>query len=77
LLELKNTEDAKPEDTLMPRRAEILLLVREQRMVSFDQIKRRFLAVNTRTIHYDLQYLLSKKLIQKLGATRGVVYVPK
>lgn len=77
LLELKNTEDAKPEDTLMPRRAEILLIVREQRMVSFDQIKRRFLAVNTRTIHYDLQYLLSKKLIQKLGATRGVVYVPK
>lgn len=77
LLELKNTDDAKPEDTLMPRRAEILLIIREQRMVSFDQIRRRFLAINTRTLHYDLQDLLSKKLIRKLGSTRGAVYVPR
>lgn len=77
LVELKNTEDSKPEDTLMPRRAEILAIIREQKMVSFDQIRRRFLAVSPRTLHYDLQNLLNKKLIRKLGSTRGVVYVPE
>ena len=76
ILELQDKKEEKIEDTLLPRRNEILLLIREHSMMSFDQIKRRFLAVNSRTLHYDLQYLLRERLIKKLGSTKGTVYVP-
>lgn len=75
ILELQKIEE-RPEDTLLPRRSEILFLIREHTVLSFDQIKRRFLTVNPRTLHYDLEYLLKKNLIKKLGNTKGVAYVP-
>ena len=62
------------EDFLLPRRAEILRLVREQKMMNFDQIKRRFVKVNERTLRYDLKKLQDQGLIRKLGTTRGVCY---
>lgn len=77
ILELEMREEEKIEDILLPRRAEILAIIREHQMVSFDQIMRRFLSVNPRTLHYDLQDLIKKSLIRKLGTTRGAVYVPK
>lgn len=76
ILELQVHEEEKIEDTLLPRRAEILAVVREHKTITFDEIRRRFLSVNSRALHYDLQYLIRKGLIRKLGATRGSVYVP-
>lgn len=65
---------AEPEDFLLPRRAEILSIIREHKMVSFDQIHRRFMAVNERTLRYDLKKLADAGLIKKLGTTKGVYY---
>jgi Fic family protein len=61
-------------DFLLPRRAEILRLVREQKMMNFNQIKRRFSKVNERTLRYDLKKLQEQNLVRKLGTTRGVYY---
>lgn len=77
ILELQEHDEDKIEDTLLPRRAEILMLIREHRMMTFDQIHRRFLSVSSRTLHYDLQDLIKKGAIRKLGKTRAVVYTPK
>ena len=62
------------EDTLLPRRREILLIIRDHGEVSFDFIRRRFMRVTASTLHYDLKQLTRAKLIRKLGSTRGVVY---
>lgn len=64
------------EDYLLPRRAEILRIIKDQEMVSFDQIRRRFLAINERTLRYDLKKLQDSGLIRKRGATKGVFYEP-
>lgn len=45
------------EDTLLPRRYEILQTIRDHRPINFDQIKRRFMGVNERTLRYDLKKL--------------------
>ena len=69
-------EKQKPqiEDFLLPRRAEILRLINEQKIINFEQIKRRFSKVNERTLRYDLKKLQEQGLIRKLGTTRGVYY---
>lgn len=64
------------EDYLLPRRAEMLKLIKEQKMMNFDQFRRRFSKVNPRTLRYDLLQLQNQKLIKKLGSTRGVYYCP-
>lgn len=61
-------------DCLLPRRAEIYNIVQDHDVVNFDQIRRRFMAVNERTLRYDLKYLCDKGLITKLGTTKGVYY---
>lgn len=61
-------------DYLLPRRAEILSLIQEHQILSFDSIKRRFLAVNERTLRYDLKKLQNQGLIRKRGITKGVIY---
>lgn len=61
-------------DYLLPRRAEIYNIVQDHDVVNFDQIRRRFMAVNERALRYDLKYLCDKKLIAKLGTTKGVYY---
>ena len=62
------------EDYLLPRRAEILNIIRDQRLVTFDAIRRRFMAVVPRTLSYDLKKLQDAGLIRKRGTTRGVYY---
>jgi len=42
--------------------------------VQFDQIKRRFAKVNSRTLRYDLKKLQDQGLVRKRGATKGVCY---
>ncbi len=61
-------------DYLLPRRAEILNIIREQKMINFDQVRRRFMAVNKRTLRYDLKKLADAGFIRKRGATNGVYY---
>lgn len=63
-----------PENYLLPRRTEILNIIKDHKMVDFDMIRRRFLAVNERTLRYDLKKLADAKLIKKLGTTKGVYY---
>ncbi len=70
-------QEAEVEDYLLPRRAEIYNIIKEQKMVNFDQIKRRFRKVNERTLRYDLKRLQDEDLIIKLGVTKGVYYKPK
>lgn len=61
---------------LLPRRAEIVQIISDHKIVSFDFLRRRFRAVPDRTLHNDLQQLVRLGLIEKLGATRGVMYAP-
>jgi Fic family protein len=67
-------EKVQVEDYLLPRRAEIYNIVKDHRIVNFDQLRRRFMAVNERTLRYDLKKLQDAKLIKKLGTTKGVYY---
>ena len=62
------------EDLLLPRRAEILNIIKDHGMVNFDIIRRRFMAVNERTLRYDLKKLTDQGLIRKRGTTKGVYY---
>lgn len=61
-------------DTLLPRREEILNIIQDHRLVNFDFLRRRFLAVNERTLRYDIKKLIDLKLIKKRGSTKGVYY---
>lgn len=72
--EVLNKEDAKPEDYLLPRRAEILSIIKDHTTVNFDTLRRRFMKVNERTLRYDLKKLQDQGLIKKLGTTKGVYY---
>lgn len=67
-------EKAEVEDYLLPRRAEIFNIIKDQRLVNFDQIRRRFMQVNERTLRFDLKKLADAGLIRKRGMTKGVYY---
>jgi Fic family protein len=71
-----NKQELEIEDYLLPRRAEIYKLLKEQVMMNVDQISRRFPKVNPRTLRHDLKRLQDDGLIRKRGATRGVYYEP-
>lgn len=75
--DLKNIKAEFPEDKLLPRRKEILNIIRDHQTLSFNFLKRRFLKVSESTLHYDLSQLIKEGFIQKLGSTRGVLYSPK
>lgn len=68
--------EVEAEDYLLPRRSEIYQIIKDQKLVSFDQIRRRFLKINERTLRYDLKKLQDASLIRKRGATKGVFYEP-
>lgn len=65
------------EDSLLPRRFEILQVIKDHKMVNFDFIKRRFFGVNDRTLRYDLKKLVETGLVRKRGVTKGVYYESK
>ncbi len=71
---LNEREEELPEDFLLPRRREILEIIKDHPYCSFDFISRRFLAINPKTLHYDLKQLQKKAFIIKAGKTRGVTY---
>lgn len=72
--EILRKKDSSIQDYLLPRRAEIYNIIKEQKIVNFDTIQRRFLKVNARTLRYDIKKLADQGLIRKLGSTRGVYY---
>lgn len=74
LEEIKNLPPQTPENNLHPRRRELLEIVKDHPECSFDFLRRRFINISQISIHRDLQYLQKHGLIQKLGATRGVLY---
>lgn len=67
-------KDVRAQDFLLPRRAEILNIIKDQKLVAFDHIRRRFLRVNERTLRYDLKKLQDSGFIKKRGTTKGVYY---
>lgn len=77
LEKLKNQSQELPEDILLPRRREILEIIKDHPFCSFDFISRRFPTINPKTLHYDLKKLQEKGFIIKVGKTRGSVYKAK
>lgn len=75
-LEMAKTPIPEHRAALLPRRAEIVDIIADHEMVSFDFLRRRFRAVSTSTLHFDLKQLIRGGYIKKLGTTRAVVYVP-
>lgn len=73
ILENRHTKPDKV-NNLLPRRGEILQIIKDQKMMNFDSIKRRFSKINDRTLRYDLKKLIDGGFITKLGSTRGVHY---
>ncbi|NMC36466.1 hypothetical protein GYA49_05480 [Candidatus Beckwithbacteria bacterium] len=65
------------ERQLLPRRFEILQIIRDHKQVSLSFIKRRFFAVPERTLRYDLEQLAKKGFVIKRGETKGAVYEVK
>jgi len=59
---------------LPPRQEEIFNIIKEQKIVSFDMIRRRFLKVPERTLRYDLKKLSGIGIIEKNGETKGSFY---
>lgn len=59
---------------LSPRQEEIMNIIRDHNVVSFDAVRRRFLKVPERTLRYDLKKLVDKDLVETSGATRGRCY---
>lgn len=72
--EFLKKDELKVEDLLLPRRAEILNIIKEHNLVNFDTLRRRFLEINERTLRYDLKKLADANLIKKRGTTKGVYY---
>lgn len=64
-------------ESLLPRRAEILAIIKDHKLINFDFIRRRFVKVNERTLRYDLMQLCKNGFVQKMGTTRGVYYKAK
>lgn len=69
-----NKQNSEAEDFLLPRRAEILRIIKDHKIVNFDSIRRRFLKINERTLRYDLKKLQENGFIRKRGTTNGVYY---
>jgi DNA-binding transcriptional ArsR family regulator len=67
---------AESHEFLLPRRGEILAIIRDHKLVNIDFIKRRFEKINERTLRHDIKKLIDGGFVQKLGTTRGVYYKP-
>ena len=59
---------------LTARQEEIYIIIKEHRSVSLNFIVRRFLKVSERTLRNDLAKLSEKKLVIKVGNTKGTEY---
>lgn len=71
---IRNGLSKKEQIFLPPRQEEILNIIKDHNVVSFDTIKRRFLKVPARTLRYDIKKLVDRGLVEKTGSTKGVYY---
>lgn len=62
---------------LTARQEEIYNIINEHKSVSLNFIVRRFLKVSERTLRNDLVKLIDKKLVVKVGNTKGAEYRAK
>jgi len=69
-----SSREERREDLLLPRRQEILYVISDHPLCSFDSIRRRFLAVKPKTLQYDISQLTKKGYVEKVGTTRGALY---
>lgn len=74
---LKSKTDGDAIDSLLPRRREILDIIRDHQFATFDFLQRRFMSVSPSTLHFDLRQLTKSGLIRKIGKTRGAQYTMK
>jgi Fic family protein len=74
---ITNTPSSSTSNLISPRRQEILSILQDHPFASFDLIHRRFPALNPKTLHYDLGWLIKHGFIQKAGTTRGATYILK
>ncbi len=74
LEDIKNPPPPAQKNLLLPRRQEILEIIKDHPQCTFDFIRRRFINVSSQSIHRDMQFLIRAGLINKHGSTRGVVY---
>ncbi len=77
LEEIRNPPQDTPRNNLLPRRREMLEIISDHPECTFDFLQRRFMGVNSRALHRDVKYLQDHNLIEKLGRTRGAVYIVK
>lgn len=77
LEELQNPPVDIPKNKLLPRRRELLEVLTDHPECSFDFLRRRFMNLSSISLHRDLKRLQELGLIDKLGSTRGAVYVAK
>ncbi|MEN8253732.1 MAG: hypothetical protein ABFQ62_05155 [Patescibacteria group bacterium] len=61
-------------ENLLPRRQEIVYIIKDHPYISLENITRRFPMTSKRSIAYDVQQLVKKKFVVKHGDTRGVRY---
>ena len=59
---------------LLPRRQELLNIIKDHQVVSFDFLHRRFIGTPQSTLRFDLLSLQKGGHIKKLGVTRGALY---
>ena len=71
---LKQPPSLSLQSKLLPRRQELLAIIRDHPLCSFDFLSRRFPAVNPKTLHYDLLQLQKAGLVVKHGVSRASVY---
>jgi len=67
-------EIANKQRFLAPRQEEIVNIMKDHKVISFDMIRRRFPKIPGRTLRYDLKSLVDKGLIETSGKTRGRYY---
>jgi Fic family protein len=72
--QITNFSSPQEEDFLLPRRREILEIIRDHHIISFEQIHHRFLKIPPRTLRYDIKQLEKSGYIKKIGTTRGALY---
>lgn len=75
--ELESEIEKKDQLFLPPRQEEIYQIIKDHKIISFDEVRRRFLKIPERTLRYDLMKLTQKGIIIKIGKTRGVYYTAK
>jgi len=61
-------------NTLFIKQSAILEVLQELGMQNFNELKRKFMGINNRTLRYHLKILRQKGFIKKRGITNGVYY---